>query len=366
MPFFIPAVFAAPAKRAAKGPATETARVAILLYEDKTATGNFEYMPASLREAITNSMHRKFEFNEVDAAKVYPVVERTVGKGRSNINARAAAAICREADIDILIYGNFTFNKQANEIVINTSISLGSSDQLRLLPAVENRVDSTIFQAADKVAGDIVAEITKIALEQQQAKGNAAKADNSKKTQLDKTRKSKTWADVNWILAISMGPVYPLLNRENADARAEPAANVYGMYRLRGNWHVGLFATFSGFRSFVKNGPYETNIEYLASAANVGYFFDLSARWRLTTMAGAGYYFGNYSVNSTCKAGSTCVAPNTIPETPIRNPFVLARTGIHFLIFSFLSVGVEGEYRMLYDSKPLHSVGGAASLTFTF
>ncbi|HMV36919.1 MAG TPA: outer membrane beta-barrel protein, partial [Turneriella sp.] len=198
-------------------------------------------------------------------------------------------------------------------------------------------------------------------------KGKAAEADKNKKTQLDKTEKSKTWADINWTFALSMGPVYPLVNRDNANVKLEPAANAYGMYRLKGNWHVGLFATFSGFRSNTSNSPYETNIEYIASTANLGYYFDLSARWRLTTMVGAGYYLGKYSVSSTCSSANTqCFAPNTVPETQIRNPFALARTGIHFLIFSFLSAGIEGEYRMLYDSKPIHSVGGAASLTLTF
>ncbi|HNE18760.1 MAG TPA: hypothetical protein PLF85_03535 [Turneriella sp.] len=361
------AIVAAPKKKETKAPSADAARVAILLYSDKTGTQNFEYMPGSLKEAITGSMHEKFEFNEVDTTKVDPIVSQVRSKNKGVIGAKEAADICRQADIDILIYGDFTFNKDANEIEIHTNISLGSTDKFRLLPAVENRVDSTIFQAADKVATDIVAEITKVALEQQQAKGKAAEADKNKKTQLDKTEKSKTWADINWTFALSMGPVYPLVNRDNANVKLEPAANAYGMYRLKGNWHVGLFATFSGFRSNTSNSPYETNIEYIASTANLGYYFDLSARWRLTTMVGAGYYLGKYSVSSTCSSANTqCFAPNTVPETQIRNPFALARTGIHFLIFSFLSAGIEGEYRMLYDSKPIHSVGGAASLTLTF
>jgi hypothetical protein len=44
----------------------------------------------------------------------------------------------------------------------------------------------------------------------------------------------------------------------------------------------------------------------------------------------------------------------------------MARTGIHFLVFSFLSLGVEAEYRMLYDSKPIHAAGGAISLSVVF
>jgi hypothetical protein len=184
---------------------------------------------------------------------------------------------------------------------------------------------------------------------------------------LAKTEKRKTWADINWNFALSMGPSYPLVNRDNASVKTEPAANAYGMYRLKGNWHVGLFATFSDLRSYGNNSPYETYIEYLASAASAGYYFDLSARWRLTTMISLGYYFGKFSVAASCPAGNTqCFAPNTVPETQIRNPYAMARVGAHFLIFSFLAAGIEADYRMLYESKPIQSVGGAVSLIFTF
>jgi len=373
LPFLTFAIWAAPQQKAKSAARTEVAsaeaaRVAILLYEDKTGTKNFEYMPGSLKEAITNSMHEKFEFNEVDSTKVDPVASQVKGKNKGNIGAKEAAEICRKADIDILIYGDFTFNKDSNQIEIHTKISLGSTDKFRELPAVENPVDATIFQAADKVATEIVAEITKVAREQQQAKQKAAEEDKNKKTQLAKTEKRKTWADINWNFALNMGVVAPLVNRDNARVKTdEPAVNAHGMYRLKGNWHVGLFATFSGLRSYGNNGPYETTIEYLASAASAGYYFDLSARWRLTTMIGLGYYFGKFSVFASCPAGNTqCFAPDAVPETKIRNPYAMARVGAHFLIFSFLAAGIEADYRILYDSKPIQSVGGAVSLTFTF
>jgi hypothetical protein len=372
LPFLTFAIWAAPQKKAKSAARTEVAsaeaaRVAILLYEDKTGTKNFEYMPGSLKEAITNSMHEKFEFNEVDSTKVDPVASQVKGKNKGKIGAKEAAEICRQADIDILIYGDFTFNKDSNQIEIHTKISLGSTDKFRELPAVENPVDATIFQAADKVATEIVAEITKVAKEQQQAKQKAAEEDKNKKTQLAKTEKRKTWADINWNFALSAYAMYPLVNHDNAGVDPQPVVNAHGMYRLKGNWHVGLFATFWGLRSYRNNSPYETYIEYLASAASAGYYFDLSARWRLTTMIGLGYYFGKFSVSASCPAGNTqCFAPNTVPETQIRNPYAMARVGAHFLIFSFLAAGIEAEYRMLYDSKPIQSVGGGVSLIFTF
>ncbi len=360
------------ARKATKKPAEqsnnpEAARVAIILYEDKTGTKNFEYMPSSLKEAITDSMHTKFEFVEVDAAKVEPVVAQVRAKTKGKIGAKEAAEICRKADVDILIYGDFAYNKESEEIEIHTNISLGSTDKFRLLPAVENRVDSTIFQAADKVATDIVAEITKVAIEQQQAKGKA-ELDKKGKTTLDKTEKSKTWQDINWTIGVSAGSVYPLVNRDNAEIKTEPALSAFGNYRLKNNLHVGLFASYSSLRSYGKNTPYQTNLDHVATAATVGYFFDLSPRWRWANVVGAGYYFGKLNVYSTCSSGNTNCGTGSFQSTneQVKNPFFMARSGIHFMIFSWLAIGADAEYRMYYDSKPVHTIGGALVITGMF
>ena len=351
----------------AKAASPEAARVAILLYQDKTGTKNFEYMPDSLKEAITASMHQKFEFAEVDTAKVDPVAAQIRAKNKGQIGAKEAAEICRKADVDILIYGDFTYNKDAEEIEIHTNISLGSTDKFRLLPAVENRVDSTIFQAADKVATDIVAEITKVALEQQQAKGKA-ELDKKGKTQLDKTEKSKTWQDINWSIALSGGPVYWLVNRDNANVKTEPTLSLNVQYRWRNHLHFGLFGTFSGMRSYGNNTPYQTSMDHGAAAATIGYFFDLSPRWRWTNFVGAGYYLGQLKVGSNCDSQNTQCSTGNFQsiDQQVKNPFFVARSGIHFMIFSFLAVGVEGEWRMLYDSKPVQGVSGAVVVTGMF
>ncbi len=348
-----------------KAASPEAARVAILLYQDKTGTKNFEYMPGSLKEAITASMHQKFEFAEVDSAKVDPVVTQVRAKNKGQIGAKEAAEICRKADVDILIYGDFSYNKEAEEIEIHTNISLGSTDKFRLLPAVENRVDSTIFQAADKVATDIVAEITKVALEQQQAKGKA-ELDKKGKTQLDKTEKSKTWQDINWSFAFTAGPIYPLVNRDNASVKTEPSASVYGHYRLKNNLHVGIFGSFAGLRSYGNSSPYQTNFDHGAAAATAGYFFDLSPRWRWANLIGAGYYFGRLSVSSNCASGNTQCGNFQSVDQQVKNPFFMARTGIHFMIFSWLAIGADAEWRMYYDSKPVNTIGGAVAITGMF
>jgi len=163
----------------------ETAKVAIIRYDDKTGTENFGYMPDSLREAIGKALHSKFEFVDADVAQVEQIVAQVRSQNHGKLTAQEAGEVCRLADIDILIYGNFLFNKSKNSIEIHTEISLSSTDMPRNPQPTENKVDATIFQAADKVAADIVTEITQVAREQQQAKGKTT-LESDEKIQLEK------------------------------------------------------------------------------------------------------------------------------------------------------------------------------------
>jgi hypothetical protein len=344
---------------------SEAARVAIIKYDDKTGTKNFEYMPGSLQDAITKSMHKKFEFVDVDPAKIEPIVAEIRAKNKGLITATEAAEICRKADIDILIYGSFTFNKIENEIEINTDISLGSTDKFRTLPLVENRVDATIFQAADKVAVNIVAEITKVALEQQQSKAKDPK-DKKGKTQLEKTEKSKTWADLNWMITAAAGPVLPLISQDYATPKVDGMLNLHIARRFKDGWHFGLLGSWGSIRTQGNSSSVKSQMEVGAAALTAGYFWDLSPRWRATSLIGTGYYYGSFNRYVDC--ASACGASGGQSEKfIIKNPFALARAGIHFMIFSFLALGLEADYRMYFDSpKPVQAVGATLAITGMF
>jgi len=360
--FLASAVSAAP--KAAKPTATEVkvnpdaARVAILQYEDKTGTKNFGYMPGSLQEAITSSMHAKFEFVEIDAAKVSPIAREIAAKNKGVIDARAASEICRRADVDILILGNFVYNEAGKEIQIATQISLGSTDKFFVLKPTENPVDATIFKAADKVAADIVTEITRVAQEQQKDR------DAKGKKQLAKSDKSKTWADMNWNISPSMGVVRPLIFGSSAELKTEPSLAVTAMMRWSNRWHVGIIAAYGGIRS--QAGSVTTSLDYGAAVAAIGYYFDLSANWRLTTLIGAGYYFGKFSNYVSCESNCGTTGFNST-NANIYNPLFVARSGIHYLLFSFMSLGVEADWRLHYDGGgPVMTVGGFAVITVVF
>jgi hypothetical protein len=369
MKLFWPCVAALVTLAAGLSPVTaagpEAARVAIIRYEDKTATKNFEYMPGSLQEAITKSMHKKFEFVEIEAAKVEPIAVEIRIKNNGKITPKDAAEICRRADIDILIYGNFTFDKANNELEIHTEISLGSADKFRTLQPTENRVDATIFGAADRVAGDIVTEITKVALEQQQAKGKEAK-DKKGKTQLEKTEKTKTWAEQNWMITAAIGPSLPLISRDNASPKVDGMIDALIARRFKGVWHFGLLGSFGGLRTQSNSSGVKSEMDVWAGAVTAGYFWDISARWRATSLIGAGYYFGTFNRYIDCSTSCGTSGFNS-ENFKISNPFALTRLGIHFLIFSFLSLGIEADYRLFFDSsKPVQAAHATVSISAVF
>ncbi|MCX7631872.1 MAG: hypothetical protein N2Z22_00915 [Turneriella sp.] len=368
--FSVTALIAAPkkaAKEASAQASAEAARVAILLYEDKTGTKNFEYMPRSLKEAITKYMHEKFEFNEVDTKNVEPVADRIRKKAKGKIGPKEAAEICRATDVDILIFGAFTFNNQTNMIEIQTNISLGSTDKFRTLPAVQNKVDSTIFGAADRVATDIVAEITKIAKEQQEARGKAPAKQEQGRTQLARTEKRKTWADINW--NISLTPIYDyyFISRSNASVNDKILPSAHAMLRVFRNVHAGLFWRFTEVVTVSMNLPFRARANLNVIAASAGYYFDFKPQWRATTAINLGYYFGIYDVSLNCPPGGSCpIQGITIPQTVIHNPYWGLRAGVHYLLFSHLALGLEAEYSSYYDSRILQSVGIALAVTGVF
>lgn len=348
-------------------PSPEAARVAILLYDDKTQTQNFGYMPGSLKEAITQSMREKFEFNEVDTENVDPIVATIKNANKGVIGPREASEICRKANVDILIFGEFTFIEEKNAVSIRTRISLGSTDKFKELAAIENPVDATIFQAADKVATDIVEEITKVAKEQQLAKDSAAEADKKGKTTLEKTDKAKTWADTNWMVSAGMGAQIPMVASEKAQMVLRPIANLNADYRLVGAWHVGVVASYGDLmtRQARANASTLTALMgHFTGALTLGYFIDFHPRWRWTNRLGLGYYAGRFRMyQENCQ--SNC---DDVPDTTLRvkNPAFIAQSGIHFLIFSYLSVGLEARYQVLYDGTPLQAAGGLLTLTTMF
>ncbi|MFO1472793.1 MAG: hypothetical protein U1F27_17375 [Turneriella sp.] len=220
----------------------DLARVSIVRYADVTGTKNFGYMPDSLTEAIDKSLQIRFEYRREEPEKTDAAMA-LFRKKNPQLNAETAADFCRKHNTDILIYGEFSFDALTNEIVVKTSISLGSTSKFRALPERRNPVNATIFKLADLVADDIVRNLTEIAKEQapeKQAKsGGNNKAD---KIELKKTT-ATAWSETNWNITPGLTILLPFNSSFAGNRVPQGMLSVSAERRLWGGFYAGLRGT---------------------------------------------------------------------------------------------------------------------------
>ncbi len=179
-------------------PKADLARVAILSYQDLTGVKNFGYMPGSLTEAIDSSLQSRFDYVREEPAKSEATAAKYRTPGAAGFTPETAAEFCKINKTDILIFGSFTFDAMTNEIVVQTSISLGRKNKFRKLQERRNLVNATIFKLADKVADDIVQALTEIAKERETDKLPDEKK-TKEKIELKKEKpESRIWATIGF------------------------------------------------------------------------------------------------------------------------------------------------------------------------
>lgn len=350
------AAFAAEDKAASEAEKKKTeslARVVIVQYEDLTKTKNFGYMPDSLTEAIDKSLQLKFEYLREDPEKTEAAVA-SFQKLKGRLGQVNIVEFCKINKSEIVILGSFVFDKEAKELVVTTFISLCRADGFRTLPERRNPVDASIFKLADKVADDIVRELTQIAKEQ--APEKQAEKRKGEKIELKK-EKPTAWSEVNWSISPSLNIAFPLNSSFSGRREPQPVIQLMAEYRLKGPWHVGLFGGFTNIHA-----GYVT-LDLFTGGATLGYNIDLSNRWRLGLTAGGGYYFGKFYENNSCAqaTGSSSATGTCSSSFNVRNPYATARVSLKFLIFQWLSVGIFGQQDTFFDgggNKPLFFAGG--------
>ncbi|MBV6492959.1 MAG: hypothetical protein LDLANPLL_00966 [Turneriella sp.] len=329
------------------------ARVAILTYEDETRTNNFQYMPASLTEAIDKSLQTKFEYVREDPAKSQAARQKL--KPHGLLNAKEAVLYCTNNDVQILVFGRFQYDARRREIIVDTYISLGSVESFRHLKVRRNPTNATIFTLAERVADDIVAEMTLIAKEQAERAGKP-KTTNEKIT-LEKEI-PVTWTPKLYFVTVGMGAVQPLAALSDAYPATPMVAVSFNRLVWR-NFYTGIFSEFSRFSGReTQNVNFHSNLTVLATTFNVGYaWFFGKDRWRMNTELGAGYYGSKFLVES---EGAN------IYSRMFSNPVLRASTSLHFLIFNTLSIGVEAGYLQLVDDDATDALTAYALLNVGF
>ena len=337
----------------------DLARVSIVRYGDQTATKNFGYMPDSLTEAIDKSLQVRFEYRREEPEKTDAAMA-LFRKKNADLNAETAADFCRKNKTDILIYGEFSFDALTNEIVVKTSISLGTASKFRSLPERRNPVNATIFKLADLVADDIVRNLTEIAKEQTPEKQSKPGTKGQKEEKLELKRSATTaWTETNWNITPGLTVLLPLNSSFSGNRVPQGMLSLSVERRLKG----GLYAGISGTGMSVKVSS--ISIDLLTASAFLAYHWQLSARWDLFAQVGAGYFAGRYANNSTCSAN--CAPGGGSESFRISNPYFTARAGANFLLFNALSLGIFAQGNLFYDKPtPLYFSGGGASVGFHF
>ncbi|MDH4262452.1 MAG: hypothetical protein OEV78_05330 [Spirochaetia bacterium] len=364
----------------------ELARVIILPFSDRTNTKNFVYMSESLSDAISTSMLKNFTFNRVDPKEVQKVTyevdqyvkknkikQKPKNKADKNDGKRVKTAaelqldedqlnfarkISSDLKSDIVIYGNYNYNNETNELIFNTSIYVAASDAVRDLDENNNVVDNTIFKATDKVAKNIVDTINIMIEEAAGAKKQVAENDQETKKPDEKKALTKNigkgpvydWAAKKFLISLGMGTsLIPTPRTVNLLPNEYRINNVYIDVRF---WPIPSLQTSLRFRHL----DFETqNTNYNHSNLSVqdlmlygGYGFYIQKRLYAYGDLGAGYYSGelNYNVFASNSTGGSYT------RYKVQNPIFGARLGVDLLLLSFLSAGLSTTFDVYYD-RPL-------------
>lgn len=321
--------------RSAAREAKQLARVAILRYDDDTGTPNFGYLPGSLTEAIDKSLQRRFEYVREDPAK--SETQRRKIKAKGIFNAREAAQYCARYDVQILVYGRFTYDPQNRQIAVDTWISLGTEKDHRQLVQRRSQTDASIFNLADKVADDIVREMTQIAMGQRSASvpAKGAKIELEKKT-------VPQWYAAKTQLAFFAGLTPPLSELGQA-YHPGVAISVGVRHALFQDWYGLLDLTFTSLAGAAKESrnAYTTRLVLVPARVGGGYaWYFGNGRWRFDAESLLGLYAGNFTI---------LASGENVHEKNFFNPTLGLNLSVHYLAWERLALGLRAGYLHLFD-----------------
>ncbi|HRP70431.1 MAG TPA: hypothetical protein PLY93_12940, partial [Turneriella sp.] len=152
------------------------ARVGILRFINNTQSENFEWVEQSLPDAIDLSMRARFEYvrlnqDQLQIAKEQVPPTENLSGGLKRFSQTDVIKIAQLSNADILIYGDFIVDESSQEIVLRSVIFNAASKQI--IGRVENRtpMNARIFKNIDQMAAEIVSEIYRYALQENQKAG---------------------------------------------------------------------------------------------------------------------------------------------------------------------------------------------------
>lgn len=142
----------------------DLARVGIAPFANADQNADYEWVETSLPEAISSSMHARFEFISQDEKLVESAFRAHYQKSEQ-LTAATARRIARDSQSDILIIGRFRIDRTRSEITMQAVIYQAQTGNF--IGEVEQRseVSNRIFKQIDTMAADIVSAMYRYALQ---------------------------------------------------------------------------------------------------------------------------------------------------------------------------------------------------------
>jgi len=353
----------------------DLARVAILAFDDRTNSNNFQYMAESLSDAINYSMLKEFTYiridkNELNKSTYWMQYQNLISVGKKIENSdqegiqdknqqNLVKKIAKDVKSDIIIFGNYSYDLNTNELVLTANLYLALSDGTKKINSIRNVVDNTLFNATALLAKNLVAEIHSMIEEAEQKNkntSNKAEEDIKKPKPGEKTaltRKVAMAPTFDWTtkkLSVTLLPGFYMNNSPSSGCgvcqlQVTLAARFWVIQRLyfgialdSGIIERSAFPFSAGMPSWVS----------LDGIAFVGYSIPVQ-RWLFSADIGAGYY----------------LIIDSSEKMMYYNPAFGARIGAEVLLTPVFSLGLAVNAHLLYDDPKMFLFGGlGVSLNF--
>ena len=330
--------------------ADDLARVAIVEYVDETGTSSFQYLSTSLTEAVDTSMRKRFEYRRIEPSRV----GSARAKNKKRVSKEEAEKLAAKLDADILVSGNYSLNATKTRVKIYTNIFLREGAAWVNIPEVSNKVDSTIFNATEKVSARTVQEINRIAEAQANRDPENKKAQKLKQKLEKGMSLAPSWKSKKWIISLVLGPAFGVTVFDGAK---NGSFGLSGRRVLSGSWYAGAALNMMPELHKENEGNFVAFKNAVSISALGGYSIDFYSRFRYFAEAGAGYYRANLKLN----AGTVSTV------TAIGNPYMRFNTGIDYLVFQNWALGLNIAFDMYYDSpEPLITSHVQLGFSYTF
>lgn len=158
------ALGAAENNAAKNGENSDLARVGIARFANADKDPDYEWVETSLPEAISNSMHARFEFISQNEDLVNSAFQAHFTHA-GQFSAQTAAKIATASQTDILIMGEFRVDRENSRIIMKASIYNAAGQRFIGRVEEESEVNNRIFKQIDQMAASIVSVIYQYALQ---------------------------------------------------------------------------------------------------------------------------------------------------------------------------------------------------------